>query len=431
MHTRDYQIIDKADSKKLTEFLCQEGQLLLPLVELITHTEMALDEVIDVTGRAAIEAVLTLSAQEVAGAKHPGKKAGEIRWHGRQRTTVPLSDRKLRVDKPRLRRKGSGPGQEVEIPAYEAILEHSCLGRRMLEILMMGVSTRNYRRVIPQMAETVGVSKSNVSREFIDASAETLQHLCERRFDEHEIAIVYIDGIQYGQIHVIAALGVDTQGYKHVLGLREGASENAEVVKDLLADLVERGLSLERRRLFVIDGSKALRAGIAQVFGSRTPVQRCRNHKMRNVLGYLPEERKADVEAAMKGAFKLTANEGIRKLEKLAQWLDREYPSAAGSLREGLSEMFTINRLGLPATLRRCLASTNVIESPYSGVREKTGRVKRWRDGRMALRWTASALLSIEKRMRRIMGYQQLWMLEAALKDLEEKERVAVKEKVA
>ncbi|MEJ2700914.1 MAG: IS256 family transposase [Sedimentisphaerales bacterium] len=431
MHKRDYQIIDKVDNKKLTEFLCQEGQLLLPLVELVTHTEIALDEVIDVTGRAAIEAVLRLSAQDVAGAKHPGKKAGEIRWHGRQRTTVPLSDRKLRVDKPRLRRKGSGPGQEVEIPAYEAILEHSCLGRRMLEILMMGVSTRNYRRVIPQMVETVGVSKSNVSREFIEASAETLKHLCERRFDDQDIRIVYIDGIQYGQIHVVAALGVDTQGYKHVLGLREGASENAEVVKDLLVDLVERGLDPERRRLFVIDGSKALRAGINQVFGGRTPVQRCRNHKVRNVLSYLPEERKADVEAAMKGAFKLKAEEGIRKLDKLAQWLDREYPSAAGSLREGLPEMFTINRLGLPATLRRCLASTNVIESPYSGVREKTGRVKRWRDGRMALRWTASALLSIEKRMRRIMGYQQLWMLEAALKDLEEKERIVVKEKVA
>lgn len=431
MHKRDYQIIDKTDSKKLTEFLCQEGQLLLPLVELITHTEVALDEVIDITGRAAIEAVLTLSAQEVAGLKHPGKKTGEIRWHGRQRTTVPLSDRKLRIDKPRLRRKGGGLGKEVEIPAYEAILENSRLGRRMLEILMMGVSTRNYHRVIPQMAETVGVSKSNVSREFIEASAETLKRLCERRFDEHDIAIVYIDGIQYGQIHVIAALGVDTQGYKHVLGLREGASENAEVVKDLLADLVERGLNPARRRLFVIDGSKALRAGIHHVFGSHTPVQRCRNHKVRNVLGYLPEERKADVEAAMKGAFKLKAHEGIRKLEKLAEWLDREYPSAAGSLREGLTEMFTINRLGLPTTLRRCLASTNVIESPYSGVREKTGRVKRWRDGRMALRWTASALLSIEKRMRRIMGYQQLWMLDAALKNLDEEESVVVKEKVA
>ena len=431
MHKKDYQIIDKTDSKKLTEFLCKDGQLLLPLVEMITHTEMALDELIDLTGRAAIEAVLTLSAQEIAGAKHPGKKTGDIRWYGRQSTTVPLSNRKLRVDKPRLRCTGRGLGKEVNIPAYEAILENSKLAGRILEILMMGVSTRNYQRILPEMAETVGVSKSNVSREFIEASEQTLKALCERRFDEKDIVIVYIDGIQYGQIHVIAALGVDTQGYKHVLGLREGASENAQVVKDLLADLVERGLRPERRRLFVIDGSKALRAGIHKVFGSVTPIQRCRNHKVRNVLGYLPEERKADVEAAMKASFKLKAEEGMARLEKLAQWLEREYPSAAGSLREGLAELFTINRLGLGKSLRRCLGSTNVIESPYSGVREKTGRVKRWRDGRMALRWTASALLSIEKRLRRIMGYQQMWMLEAALKDLDEKESVAMKERVA
>jgi len=431
MHKKDYQIIDKTDSKKLTEFLCKQGQLLLPLVEMITHTETALDELIDLTGRAAIEAVLTLSAQEIAGAKHPGKKAGDIRWYGRQSTTVPLSNRKLRVDKPRLRRTGRGLGKEVEIPAYEAILENSQLASRILEILMMGVSTRNYQRILPEMAETVGVSKSNVSRQFIEASEQTLKALCERRFDEKDIVVVYIDGIQYCQIHVIAALGVDTQGYKHVLGLREGASENAQAVKDLLADLVERGLRPERRRLFVIDGSKALRAAIHKVFGSVTPIQRCRNHKVRNVLGYLPEERKADVEAAMKAAFKLKAEEGMARLDKLAQWLEREYPSAAGSLREGLKELFTINRLGLGKALRRCLGSTNVIESPYSGVRQKTGRVKRWRDGQMALRWTASALLSIEKRLRRIMGYQQLWMLEAALKDLDEKEGVAMKEKVA
>ena len=246
MHKTEYPIIDKTDSKKLTEFLCKEGQLLLPLVELITHTQMALDELIDLTGRAAIEAVLTLSAQEVAGARHPGKKAGDIRWYGRRSTTVPLSNRKLR-----------------------------------------------------------------------------------------------------------------------------------------------------------------------------------------NVLGYLPDEREADVEAAMKAAFKLKAEEGMAKLEKLAQWLDREYPSAAGSLREGLAELFTINRLGIPKTLRRCLGSTNVIESPYSGVREKTGRVKRWRDGQMVLRWTASAMLSIEKRLRRIIGCRQLWMLDASLKDLNEKEDIVVKDKVA
>ena len=431
MRRKDYHIINKTDSRKLTEFLCKEGQLLLPLVELITDTEMALDELIDITGRATIEAVLTLSAQELAGPKHPGKQAGEIRWHGRQSTTIPLSNRKLRVDKPRLRRKGAGPNQELAIPAYEAILENSHLGSRILEILMMGVSTRNYQRILPRMAETVGVSKSAVSRDFVEASAETLKALCERRFEDKDILIVYIDGIQYGQVHVMAALGVDTQGYKHVLGLREGASENAEVVSDLLADLVDRGLTPTRRRLFVIDGSKALRAGINRVFGSKTPVQRCRIHKRRNVLSYLPEERKADVEAAMKAAFTLKADEGIAKLRKLAAWLDREHVSAAGSLREGLEEMFTINRLGLPKSLRRCLGSTNVIESPYSGVRAQTRRVKRWRGGSMALRWTASALLSIEKRMRRIMGYQQLWILEAALKERDEKETLAAHDKVA
>jgi len=281
------------------------------------------------------------------------------------------------------------------------------------------------------MAETVGISKSNVSREFVEASEQTLKELCERRFDDKDILIVYIDGIQFGQVHVIAALGVDSQGYKHVLGLREGASENSTVVKDLLTDLVDHGLDPKRRRLFVIDGSKALRKGIDEVFGSDNPIQRCRNHKIRNVLGYLPDERKADVQAAMKATFKLEADKGIAKLKKLAEWLSREYPSAAGSLLEGLEEMFTINRLGLPKSLRRCLSSTNVIESPYSGVRRKTGRVRRWRDGQMVLRWTASALLSIEKRMRRIMGYQQLWILEAALNELNEEESVDVKVKVA
>lgn len=431
MQKTDYQIINKNDSRKLTEFLCREGQLLLPMVELITQAEMAVDKVIEVTGRAAIEAVLTLSAQELAGPKHPGRKAGDITWYGRQDTSIPLSDRKLRVAKPRLRHKGKGADKEIDIPAYQAILASSSLGRRILDILMKGISTRNYRAVIPDMAETVAVSKSSISREFLWSSEQTLRELCERRFDGKDILIVYIDGIQFGGIHVIAALGVDSAGNKCVLGIREGASENATVVKDLLTDLVARGLDTSRRRLFVIDGSKALRKAIDEVFGRDNPVQRCRNHKIRNVVAYLPDERKADVYAAMKAAFKLETNDGIAKLKKLSEWLAREYPSAASSLLEGLDEMFTINRLGLPGTLRRSLGSTNAIESPYSGVRSKTGRVTRWRDGQMALRWTASALLSIEKRMRRIMGYQQLWMLEAALKESETEKTLAAKERVA
>lgn len=431
MDQTTYQIADKTDSRKLTEFLSQDGQFLLPMVELITGAEMAVDELITVAGRAAIEAVLTLSAQEVAGPKHAGKAAGEITWYGRQRTTIPLSERKLRVEKPRLRRKGQGPDKEVAIPAYEAMLANSRLGQRILEILLRGVSTRNYRKVLPQMAETVAVSKSNLSREFIEASAQTLKELCERRFEGKDILIVYLDGIQFGQTHVIVALGVDRQGYKHVLGLREGSSENATVVKDLLTDLVARGLDPARRRLFVIDGSKALRKAIDEVFGEKNPIQRCRNHKIRNVLDYLPQDRQDTVRCAMKAAFQLPAEQGMAKLKKLSEWLAQEYPSAAESLLEGLTEMFTINRLDLPSPLRRCLASTNIIESPNAGIREKTGRVTRWQDGQMVLRWTASALMMLEKRMRRIMGHQQLWMLEAKLQDHNQQQDVAKKVKSA
>jgi putative transposase len=427
MQNTEYQIISKTDRRKLADFLSQQGQLLLPALELFTQSRAAVDELIDVTGRAAIEAVLNLSAQQLAGAKHPGKIAGKIRWYGRQDATIPLSDRKLRVARPRLRRKGKGDDLEVNIPAYEAIVENSSLGERIEQILMKGISTRNYQDVIPKMAETVAVSKSNISREFIEQSEQTLKQLCERKFDDKDILIVYIDGIRFSEIHVIVALGVDSQGYKHILGLREGASENAVVVKDLLTDIVSRGLKVDRRRLFVIDGSKALRKAVDEVFGSDNPVQRCRIHKARNVLSYLPDDRKADVQSAMKAAFKLQADDGIAKLKKLAEWLRREYPSAADSLLEGLYEMFTINRLRLPGSLRRSVGSTNAIESPYSGVRARTGRVKHWRDGQMALRWVASALDSIEKRMRRIMGYQQLWMLDASLKEntVDMKERAA------
>lgn len=425
MQLRTYQIADKNDSRKLAEFLAKDGQGLLPMVELLCQAEMAVDELIDVAGRATIEAVLTLSAQQVAGPKHPGQAAGEITWYGRQKASVPLAERKLRIDKPRLRCKGKGPDKEVPIPAYEAMLTDAALGRRMLEILMNGISTRRYHKVLPAMAETVGVSKSAVSRHGIEASEQQLKDLCERRFEDKDILIVYLDGIQFGQVHVIVALGVDCEGHKHVLGLREGATENAIVVRDLLTDVVARGLDPKRRRLFVIDGGKALRAAIDEVFGRNNPIQRCRNHKIRNVLEYLPKDRHENTRAAMKAAFSLSADKGIAKLKKLAQWLEHEYPSAATSLLEGLEEMFTINRLELPSDLRRCLATTNIIESPNAGIRQRTGRVTHWRDGHMVLRWTAAALLSMEKRMRRIMGYQQLWILEAKLQEDDSQQELA------
>jgi len=431
MQRKLYQIASKTDSRKIAEFLSKDGQLLLPFLELICNTEQAVDELIDVVGKAAIEAVLLLSAQQVAGPKQPGKVKADVGWHGRQQGVVSLSERKLRVEKPRLRKKGKGAGKEVAIPAYEAMMMNSQLGLRILEILMKGVSTRNYKSILPDMAETVNVSKSQVSREFILASEKQFKQLCERRFDQTDILVIYIDGIQFGDCHVIVALGVDSGGSKHVLGLREGSSENSQVATDLLNDLVERGIKPDRLRLFVIDGSKALRCAINAVYGSKNPVQRCRNHKIRNVLGYLPDDQKDQVKCAMQAAFSLEADKGKQKLKQLAKWFEREYPSAASSLLEGLDEMFTINVLGLPKTLRRCLGSTNLIESPNSGIRSRTRRVKNWQDHGMVVRWVAASLLDMEKRFKRIMGYQQLWILEAKLKDIAEDEMVDAKSQVA
>ena len=412
-----YQIADRKDSRALSQYLAQDGQLLLPMVELISSAQVAVEEFMEVLGRAALEAVLELSAQQVAGPRHQGRPGGEVRRHGTQGGVVSLSTQKVRVRKPRLRRKGGGPAAEVPIPAYEAMQDDTGLQAKLSDILMSGVSTRKYERVVPAMAESCGVSKSSVSREFKEASAEKLAELAQRRFDELDLLVIYIDGLRFGDHHVMAALGVDADGYKHILGLRTGATENKVVVTDLLTELVERGVDPARRRLFVIDGSKALRAGIDAVFGTHHPVQRCRNHKVENVMGYLPDELKDQVKAVMRAAYRLPADEGMARLRQQASWLEQEYPSAAASLREGLEELFTINRLGLPPQLRRCLATTNIVESPSAGVRLRTGRVTRWKDGAMVLRWAATAFLSTEQQFRRLMGYRDLWALKAVLDD--------------
>jgi putative transposase len=414
---RTYEVTERTDKRAIAEFLRREGQLLLPLVELVERTELAIDEVIEVVGRATIEAVLEMSAEGIAGPRQAGKARaeGSAVWYGRQRGQIRLSDRKLRVERPRLRRQGS----EVTVPAYEAMKRPGPLADRMLELVLSGVSTRKYGQVIGEMAETVGVSRSAVSRETIEASERVLKELMERRLDGWDLLVIYLDGIQFGDHHVLGAVGVDAGGEKHVLGVREGASENGEIARALLADLVERGLDPSRRRLFVIDGSKAIRGAITQVFGGQHPVQRCRNHKLRNVVGHLPKDQHAQVKAAMRAAWKLDAKEGEQKLDQLARWLERDHPSAAASLREGLGEMFTINRLGLPPRLRRCLGSTNLIDSSHSGVRQKTRRITNWKNGSMALRWAAATFVETEKSYRRILGYRELWMLRAQLDDHE------------
>jgi len=415
----NYHVIDgkgRRAEQALTAFCKANGQILLPLVELMEQARLTVSTVLEQVSQQTIETILELSAEQVAGPRTPGRARGEIRWHGSQAGRVSLEERQIRVRRPRLRQKGKRRGGEVEIPAYQALANHPAMGARMFETLLRGVSTRQYRDVLPRMAETVGVSKSAVSERAIEASTAQLEELLGRRWEETELLVIYIDGMQFGTHHVISAVGVDFQGHKQVLGLQLGATENTAAVKALLTHLREHGVQTEKCYLFVIDGAKALRAAITEVFGAEQAVQRCRTHKIRNVLEELPAEQHAQVRSLMRAAYQLEhAEEGMAKMEKMAQWLERDYPSAAASLREGLEEMFTINRLGLPPSLHRCLGTTNLIESPQSGVRKRTGNVCRWREGEMVLRWVAGAYLLTEKNFRKVAGYEHLWVLAAAL----------------
>jgi putative transposase len=397
----------------LEQFTQANGQFLLPLVELITQARVAVDEVISTVGRQTIETILTLSAQEVAGERTPGKASGDIRWHGSQSGRVMLADRQVKVKRPRLRHKREG---EVPVPAYAALQDNGATAQRMMGALLRGVSTRQYEEVLPEMAETVGVSRSSVSRQAMEGSAEQLRQLRERRWDEADLLVIYIDGQRFGAHHVISAVGIDRGGAKHILGIELGATENAAAVKSLFTRLREQGLPTDRKYLFVIDGAKALRAAINEVFGAGQPVQRCRNHKMRNVLDELPREQHAQALNLMRAAWKLTdADEGMKKLEQLARFLEHDHESAARSLREGIAEMFTVQRLNLPPSLYKCLGTTNVIESPQSGVQKRTNNVTRWRNADMVERWVASSWLLTEEHFRKVVGFRDFWALAVIL----------------
>ena len=414
--SKTYQIVTRAakESAAVIEQFCKaNGQILLPVVNMIQSASQVVDGVVHEIGLKTLELILALSAEQVAGPRTPGKASGEIRHYGSQRGRVQLADRKVRVKRPRLRHKTEG---EVAIPAYEALRKNQAASQYMLGAMMRGISTREYHEVLPQMAETVGVSRSAVSRQAMEASIEQLKQLQERRWDQVEILVIYLDGQRFAEHHILSAVGVDLEGHKHVLGIASGATENAVAVKQLLTGLRDRGLPTDRKYLFIIDGSKALRTAIEEVFGHEQEVQRCRNHKLENVMNELPKEQQEQTRRLMRAAFKLSsAEEGEKRLEQIARQLEYDYSSAARSLREGMKEMFTLQRLKIPASLHKCLATTNLIESPHSGVRKRTRNVCRWRDADMAERWAASAWLLTEKHFRRIDGHQELWALAALL----------------
>jgi putative transposase len=413
---KSYHIVTRAarESAAVVEQFCQSnGQILLPIVNMIQSASQVVETVIHQIGVEILEQILILSAEQVAGPRSPGKVSGDVCHHGSQAGCVQLADRKVKVKRPRLRHKTDG---EVQVPAYEMLRRDRGLGQHMLGALLRGVSTREYDEVLPQMAGTVGVSRSAISRKAVEASVEQLRQLQERRWHEVEILVLYIDGQRFGDHHILSVVGVDVDGKKHILGIEPGATENAASVKRVLTRLRDQGLPTDRKYLFVIDGAKALRSGIDEVFGEDQPVQRCRNHKVRNVLDELPKEQHGQALNLMRAAWKVkTAEDGEKRLEQLARFIERDYESAARSLREGMKEMFTLQRLHIPEALHKCLATTNIIESPQGGVERRTHNVTRWRDADMVQRWVASAWLLTEKHFRRIDGHVHLWALAATL----------------
>ena len=376
----------------------------LPLLDLIGRSQLSIEDLLGRASRQFIEQLLLMAAESVAGAKHPGRHAGDICWHGKQGGTVNLGTSKLKLMRPRLR----GPAGEVPIPGYAALAGDANLSRRIADVLACNVSTRKYARAMYRCADEMGISKSAVSRHFVKDSAQALAQLMNRDFGQTDLVAIDVDGLVVSQHRIVAAIGVDGGGAKHLLGMVCGSSENAKVVKDLLESLHERGVDLNVERLWVIDGAKALRSAIDQKCGAAARVQRCRIHKIRNVVERLPKDKAEQTRWVMVQAMKGDAKTGIERLKSHARHLKAQYPDAAASLLEGIEELFTINKLGVSGELARCLATTNVIESPNSVVRRVSGRVTRYRDAQMAMRWTAAGFLEAEKSFRRLRGYQQI-----------------------
>lgn len=384
-------------------------QVPLPMVEVWEELQAQVEQL---TGEAGLRIIGTILENEVTrrvGPPHrPGPESGAVRW-GHQSGYVVFGGRKVAVERPRVRTRD---GEEVELDSYARLQHDGRRQRAVSEGIVAGLTSRNYRRAVQSVVEGYGIEKSSVSREFVQASAAQLKELCEKKLEGLDLVAILIDGIHLGKQVLVVALGIESSGEKQVLGLWQGATENTTVVTSLLEDLVARGLKPDRRYLFVIDGAKALRAGIERVFGRRAEVQRCQIHKRRNVKEHLPKSAQGDTDRRIRNAYAMTEYAAAKsELEKIFRQLERINPSAARSLEEGLEETLTVHRLGVGTLLRRTLASTNPIESCLSTVERVARNVKRWREGEQALRWTATGLLEAQKKFRRVKGYRELELL--------------------
>jgi transposase-like protein len=343
--------------------------------------------------------------------ERPGRRSGSTE------SPVTLGGRRIAIRRPRVR---SLDGEELGLPSFEAATDRDPLDRHTLEAVAAGVSTRRYARTLDQLPPTEterSTSKSAVSRRFVALTEQKLGEWLSQPLDELDLKIVMVDGIHFRDHCILVALGVDSDGKKHPLGIREGSTENSVVAKALLADLVERGLPTDQALVFVIDGSKALRQAIEKTFGDLALIQRCPVHKRRNVLGHLPKTARPSIKRALDEAWNAKdATRAQRLLENLARSLETSHPGAAASLREGLEDTLTLLRLGVKGTLLESLRSTNAIESLNDKIATYTRRVKRWQGGKMMLRWVGAAIVDAREGFRGVRGLKDMSILVDALR---------------
>ncbi len=399
-------------------------QMVLPMSPLLSEVAGAIEQTASEAGLLMMKALIDEEVEQLAGTRYrhqPDRQA--TRW-GHDEGHVIFAGRKVALPRPRVR---SAEGREIPLVRYQAFAHPQRMEEAVSQRILRRVSTRDYAGVLDEVCDGYGIQKSSVSRHWKAASSQQLQQLLERPLGNLDLCVLFLDGKEFHDFTLIVALGVDRQGNKHVLGLWSGATENAEVCGALLDDLIGRGLSTDKSYLFVLDGAKARKKAVVTRFGVRGLIQRCRVHKKRNIQKYLPKKYHRMLALKLTMAWGMTEyHQALQELRKVHDWLASINQAAAESLEEGMEETLTINRLRLPAPLRRLFASTNIIESCFSRAGDLCRGVKRWRDGNMAERWAGTVLLEAESRFRRIQGYGQVPVLINALsKTLDQQEAVA------
>ena len=404
-------------------------QMMLPMAEMMGWLRKGVGELIRQAGLQLMDLLMQEEVRELAGERSERQTERTANRWGSERGYCVVMGQKVPIQRPRVR---TTDDKEVRLGSYEMFHRGEPLTETVWEKLMLGLSTRNYGQAIRQFTEAYGLEKSAVSEHFIEASRAKLKKMMERRLDKTRLCALLIDATPFQGQQMVAALGIDEYGRKMILGIRQGATENATVVGELLGDLVDRGLDFNEPRLYILDGGKALTAAVKKHAGESAAIQRCQVHKRRNVLDHLTDEQKPAVAKKLNAAYAL---EGYDAAKAALSTLHRELmdlnPSAARSLGEGMDETLTIHRLHLPAQLRKTMASTNVIESAFSIVEKVCKNVKRWHGGDQRERWVGSGLLVAENQFRRITGYKLIPILMEELKTLSPSKAAVVKRRKA